>query len=64
LGIRIYNSSTHIIVRNNILKKISCEPTTHLGLKYIKRLYGDLSSSDVIVESGEDEFVVKLPIIR
>lgn len=64
LDIRIDNSATHIIVRNNILKKISCEPTTHLGLKYIKRLYGDLSPSDVIVDSGEDEFVVKLPIIR
>ena len=64
LDIRIYNSATHLVVRNNILKKTSCEPTTHLGLKYIKRLYGDLSSSDVIVESREDEFVVKLPIIR
>lgn len=64
LDIRIYNSATHLIVRNNILKKLSCEPTTHLGLKYIKKLYGDLSSADVIVESSEDEFVVKLPIIR
>ena len=64
LDIRLYNSATHLIVRNNILKKLSCEPTTHLGLKYIKRLYGDLSSADVIVESTEDEFVVKLPIIR
>lgn len=64
LDIRIYNSATHLIVRNNILKKLSCEPTTHLGLKYIKKLYGDLSSADVIVESTEDEFVVKLPIIR
>ena len=64
LDIRIYNSATHLVVRNNKLKKTSCEPTTHLGLKYIKRLYGDLSSSDVIVESREDEFVVKLPIIR
>ena len=64
LDIRLYNSATHLIVRNNILKKLSCEPTTHLGLKYIKKLYGDLSSADVIVESSEDEFVVKLPIIR
>lgn len=64
LDIRIYNSATHLIVCNNILKKLSCEPTTHLGLKYIKKLYGDLSSADVIVESTEDEFVVKLPIIR
>lgn len=64
LDIRLYNSATHLIVRNNILKKLSCEPTTHLGLKYIKKLYGDLSSADVIVESTEDEFVVKLPIIR
>ena len=46
------------------LKKISPEPTTHLGLKYIKRLYGDLCPQDVVVESNENEFVVKLPIIR
>ena len=64
LDICICNSGTHIIVRNNILKKISPEPTTHLGLKYIKRLYGDLCPQDVVVESNEDEFVVKLPIIR
>lgn len=64
LNICICNSGTHVIVRNNILKKTSPEPTTHLGLKYIKRLYGDLSPQDVVVESNEDEFVVKLPIIR
>lgn len=64
LDICICNSGTYIIVRNNILKKISPEPTTHLGLKYIKRLYGDLCPQDVVVESNENEFVVKLPIIR
>lgn len=64
LHIRIYNTPTHIVVWNNRLEKASCEPTTHLGLKYIKELYSDLSSREVKVEPGKEDFVVKLPIIR
>ena len=64
LNIRIYNTSSHIVIWNNRRPKSSCEPTTHLGLKYITRLYSDLSLKEVMVESGDEEFVVKLPIIR
>ena len=64
LNIRISNTSSHIIIWNNRLPKSSCEQTTHLGLKYIKRLYSDLCSTKVVVEPGEEDFVVKLPIIR
>ena len=64
LNIRIYNTSNHIVIWNNRLPKSSCEPTTHLGLKYITSLYSDLSPKKVVVESNDDEFVVKLPIIR
>lgn len=64
LNIHIYNNSTHIVIWNNRLPKSSCEQTTNLGLKYITKLYSDLSPKEVLVEPGEDEFVVKLPIIR
>ena len=64
LNIRIFNTSSHIVIWNNRLPKSSCEQTTHLGLKYIKRLYSDLCSTKVVVEPGEEDFVVKLPIIR
>jgi len=64
LHIRIYNSASHIVVWNKRLKKNSIEKTTHLGLKYIKKLYADLSSKEVVVECTEEDFVVKLPIIR
>ena len=64
LLIRIYNSASHIVVWNKRLKKNSVEKTTHLGLKYIKKLYADLSSKEVVVECTEEDFVVKLPIIR
>ena len=64
LNIRIYNTSNHIVIWNNRLPKSSCEPTTHLGLKYITSLYSDLSPKKVVVESNDEEFVVKLPIIR
>ena len=64
LKIRIYNTSTHIIVNNNRLKKNTCESSTHLGLKYIRQIYGDLTSKEVKIESTDEEFTVKLPIIN
>lgn len=64
LRIRIYKTSERLIIWNNRLEKNSSEPSTHLGLKYIKQLYADLSSEKVIVESDKEEFIVKLPIIN
>lgn len=64
LNIRMYNTATHIVIWNNRLKKNTCEPTTHIGLNYIQKLYSDLSPKELMVESTEEEFVVKLPIIR
>lgn len=64
LRIHISNDSDHIIVWNNRLKKNSCEPSTSLGLKYIKELYGDVSKKPLLVESRDEEYVVKLPVIN
>lgn len=64
LRIRIFNTKTHLVIWNNRLVKSSSEPSIHFGLKYIKQLYGNISSSQVEVESGDEEFVVKLPIIN
>lgn len=64
LNIRMYNTATHIVIWNNRLKKNTCEPTTHIGLNYIQKLYSDLSPKELTVESTEEEFVVKLPIIK
>ena len=64
LNIRIYNTATHIVIWNNRLKKNTCEPTTHIGLNYIQKLYNDLSPKELKVKSTDEEFVVELPIIR
>jgi sensor histidine kinase YesM len=64
LNIRMYNTATHIVIWNNRLKKNTCEPTTHIGLNYIQKLYSDLSPKEMTVESTEEEFIVRLPIIR
>ena len=64
LNIRIYNTTTHIVIWNNRLKKNTCEPTTHIGLNYIQKLYNDLSPKELKVKSTDEEFVVELPIIR
>ena len=63
LTIQIYNTSTHIIVRNNRLEKNSCDSSTRFGLKYIRKMYSDICSKEVIVRSDEKEFLVKLPIL-
>lgn len=64
LNISITSTPTHIVVRNNKIKKNSYEPSTRLGLKYITQLYRDISTKEVLVESSDDEFVVRLPIIN
>lgn len=64
LMIRVYNTDDHIIVWNNILKKSSPEPSANLGLKYIRELYADITSNSMSVQSNEDEFIVKLPLIN
>lgn len=64
LMVSIFNTSTHIVVRNNRIEKNSCEPSTHLGLKYIRQMYDDVSPKGLKVDSSDEEFVVKLPIIN
>lgn len=64
LTVRIYNTPTHIVVWNNRIARNSCEPSTHLGLKYIRQMYDDVSPKGLQVDSSDEEFVVKLPIIN
>jgi len=64
LNIRIYSTNSQIVVWNNRIPKNSCEPSTRLGLKYIRQRYNDICSKNVDVESNDEEFIVKLPIIR
>ncbi len=64
LMVRICNTPTHIVVRNNRIEKNLCEPSTHLGLKYIRQMYDDVSPKGLQVDSSDKEFVVKLPIIN
>lgn len=64
LMVRIYNTPTHIVVQNNRIEKNLCEPSTHLGLKYIRQMYDDVSPKGLQVDSSDKEFVVKLPIIN
>ena len=64
LKVSITSELTHIVVRNNRIKKNSYEPSTRLGLKYITQMYRDLNQNEVEVYSSDDEFVVKLPMIN
>ena len=50
-------------VKNNLQLRTHGQPSTHLGLKNIRRQYLDLTNCDIIVEKTDNEFIVKLPIV-
>ncbi|MCV9385574.1 sensor histidine kinase [Reichenbachiella ulvae] len=65
LHIMILIGSDHIIVKNNINPIQQEKPdSTGLGLKNIKSRYSHLTKTEVEVRKEENEFAVKLPIIK
>lgn len=63
LVVRVSVEDGYIVVTNSLCPKLSKEPSTGLGLKYIEQQYNDICSRKVIVLSDELEFTVKLPLI-
>ena len=64
LKVEIYNEGEHfIVVRNNILPKISPEAGTRFGLEALARRYRLLGQKDIVVEQDDKFFTVKIPLI-
>lgn len=52
-----------LMVKNNIVPKLTHNPSSGLGHKYLRRQYLDLCGREVIIENGPQEYRVILPII-
>lgn len=64
LHIRVYHQDDCIVVENNLQrKKLMGEPPSGLGLENISKRYEFLSNRKVEVNSDNNKFVVRLPVI-
>lgn len=63
LTVEIYTENGHIVVRNNIQRKIKPEASTHFGLQSLINRYKLLGEKPVVVEDNAAYFTVKIPIL-
>jgi len=57
------NGSQRLLVRNNLQRKNSFEPSTQIGLDNIQKRYQYLSDHKVIISESRDHFSVELPLL-
>lgn len=63
LILKISQVQQHLLVSNNLQKRISPAESSGIGLSNIKARYQLLSKEEVQIEEGEKTFLVKLPLI-
>lgn len=63
LVVEISVRADSVLVRNNIVPKLSSVPSAGLGHKYLRRQYLDLCGREVLIESTPQYYSVTLPII-
>lgn len=63
LTIRVEASAEEVRVSNNLIPKVTRNPSTGLGQKYIRQLYLDLSGKHIGIDKTEDNYCVTLPLL-
>lgn len=63
LTIRVEASAEDVRVSNNLIPKVTRNPSTGLGQKYIRQLYLDLSGKHIGIDKTEDNYCVTLPLL-
>ena len=64
LTIKIYLENDYIVILNNVNRKKLYEPTSKIGLNNLSKRYKYLTSKNIEVIDENNEFIVKLPIIK
>lgn len=64
LYIRIYLEPDYLVVSNNLQPKKTLSDSLGIGLENIRKRYNFLTNKAVVVEKGQEQFSVKLPIIE
>ena len=63
LTVRVEASAEDVRVSNNLIPKVTRNPSTGLGQKYIRQLYLDLSGKHIGIDKTEDNYCVTLPLL-
>lgn len=63
LRVNVEATADKVTVSNNIIPKITKNPSTGLGQKYIRQLYMDLSGKHIDINRTEEEYCVTLPLL-
>lgn len=63
LTIKVEAEGEFIHVSNNIVPKVTKNPSTGLGQKYIRQLYMDLSGKSIEISSEDNIYRVTLPLL-
>lgn len=63
LLLEVTTSGSYLMVRNNLQRKTTLEPSTKVGLNNIKSRYQFLTQTPVIIEESATHFSVKLPLL-
>ena len=63
LHIKIYTEKNYLVVENNFQKKEVLDPRQGVGLQNIVNRYALISERKVLIESNQDIFKVKIPIL-
>ena len=64
IDVFINDDDTHLIIANNINKKMHPEKGSSLGLQNIQKRYEILFDKTVIAESDDNTFTVKIPLVN
>jgi sensor histidine kinase YesM len=64
LIVEIREKDDYVVVRNNLQPKKTEIVSNKIGLENIKSRYKYLSDKDVLIEISNEEFVVKIPVLR
>lgn len=63
LCIEIFNEGDYVVVKNNLIPKISAQPSTGNGQRYIRNRYRDETGKEIVIMKTDDFYIVKLPLL-
>lgn len=63
LRIRIFLEDGYVVVTNNRNPKITSQPSTGNGQRYIRKRYRDEAGKEIIIAETENDYTVKLPLL-
>lgn len=63
LRIRIFLEDDYVVVTNNRNPKITSQPSTGNGQRYIRKRYRDEAGKEIVIQEEEDTYTVKLPLL-